>query len=263
MVELNFTAEDKAAVEKVGIHYDFTEEKTREIAAKDVRAVEYKEWCSLLQMIYPGTLICSGLYQQRPQPAQGTIFKREWFNEEHTYTALPHMSMVIQSWDLPFVKSEGSAKCACIIMGRAGGNVYIIDVINEKMDFAENVAAFRRITAKYPKARAKVVENKANGPAIVSLLSKEIPGIVPYEPKGGKEERAIAVTPYFEAGNIFLPKSAPWLQDFVEQFVGFPSGKFKDMVDATVQGIDYLMEKPSVTGPPKDIGLTKESYWKR
>lgn len=210
-----------------------------------------------------GTYDWSALYQQRPQPAQGTIFKREWFNEEHTYTALPHMSMVIQSWDLPFVKSEGSAKCACIIMGRAGGNVYIIDVINEKMDFAENVAAFRRITAKYPKARAKVVENKANGPAIVSLLSKEIPGIVPYEPKGGKEERAIAVTPYFEAGNIFLPKSAPWLQDFVEQFVGFPSGKFKDMVDATVQGIDYLMEKPSVTGPPKDIGLTKESYWKR
>lgn len=210
-----------------------------------------------------GTYDWSALYQQRPQPAQGTIFKREWFNEEHTYTALPHMSMVIQSWDLPFVKSEGSAKCACIIMGRAGGSVYIIDVINEKMDFAENVAAFRRITAKYPKARAKVVENKANGPAIVSLLSKEIPGIVPYEPKGGKEERAIAVTPYFEAGNIFLPKSAPWLQDFVEQFVGFPSGKFKDMVDATVQGIDYLMEKPSVTGPPKDIGLTKESYWRR
>lgn len=63
MTELNFRQEDKAAVEKAGIHYDFTEEKTREIAAKDVRAVEYKEWCSLLQMLYPGTLICSGLFE--------------------------------------------------------------------------------------------------------------------------------------------------------------------------------------------------------
>lgn len=210
-----------------------------------------------------GSYEWSALYQQRPQPAQGTIFKREWFNEEHTYTKLPHMSMIIQSWDLPFVKSEDSAKCACIILGRAGGQIYIIDVMNEKMDFAENVSAFKRISAKYPKARAKVVENKANGPAIVSLLSKEIPGIVPYEPKGGKEERAIAATPYFEAGNVLLPRDAPWLQDFVEQFVGFPTGKFKDMVDATVQGIDYLMEKPTVTGPPSGMGLSKDSYWKR
>lgn len=208
-----------------------------------------------------GTYDWSALYQQRPQPAEGAIFKREWFN--HTYKALPHQNMIIQSWDLPFVKSEGSAKCACIIMGRAGGQIYIIDVINDKMDFAENVAAFRRITLKHPKARAKVVENKANGPAIVSLLAKEIPGIVPFEPKGSKEERAISITPYFEAGNILLPEEAPWLSDFVEQFVGFPSGKFKDMVDATVQGIQYLMDKPSMTGPPKDAILTKSSYWIR
>lgn len=211
-----------------------------------------------------GTYEWSALYQQRPQPAQGTVFKREWFSDENTYTTLPHMSLIIQSWDLPFVKSEGSAKCACIIMGRAGAKIYIIDVMNEKMDFTENVAAFRRISAKHPKARAKVVENKANGPAIVSLLAKEIPGVVPWEPTGGsKEDRAISVTPYFEAGNIMLPKDAPWVQDFVEQLVGFPSGKFKDMVDATVQGIQYLMDKPSMTGPPKDLsGLAKDSYWR-
>ena len=48
----------------------------------------------------------------------------------------------------------------------------------------------------------EIVENKANGPAIVNLLSKEIPGMVEFNPKGGKDERAISVTPYFEAGNI-------------------------------------------------------------
>lgn len=209
-----------------------------------------------------GTYDWSALYQQRPQPDKGVVFRREWFNDENTYTEVPHLSMIVQSWDLPFVKSEGSAKCACIVMGLAGAKIYILDVFNEKLDFAENVAAFRRISAKHPKARAKVVENKANGPAIVSLLKKEIPGIVPYEPRGSKWDRAIAVTPYFEAGNVMLPKHAPWLQDYVEQLVGFPSGAFKDMVDATVQGIDYLMEKPSVTGPPKgDTALAKQSYW--
>lgn len=62
MTELNFKAEDKATVQQAGIHYDFTEEKARKIAAKDARDVDYKEWCSLLQMLYPGTLICSGIF---------------------------------------------------------------------------------------------------------------------------------------------------------------------------------------------------------
>ncbi len=59
------------------------------------------------------------------------------------------------------------------------------------------------MTAKWPKARAKVVEDKANGPAVMDVLDKEIPGMVPYNPRGSKEERAISVTPYFEAGNVF------------------------------------------------------------
>lgn len=62
MTALNFKPEDKAAVQQAGIYYDFTEEKTREIAAKNARDVTYEEWCSLLQMLYPSTLICSGLF---------------------------------------------------------------------------------------------------------------------------------------------------------------------------------------------------------
>lgn len=206
-----------------------------------------------------GTYDWSALYQQRPQPAEGAIFKREWMN--NTYKVLPEDINVIQSWDLPFVKSEGSAKCACIVMGRKGSSIYIIDVLNDKMEFTENVEAIRRMSAKHPSARAKVVENKANGPAIVSLLKKEIPGIVEFDPKGSKEERAISVTPYFEAGNIYMPDSsiAPWVQDYIEDLLKFPSGKYKDTVDATVQGILYLMDMPMSDIMPEFV--PKENYW--
>lgn len=208
-----------------------------------------------------GSYEWSALYQQRPQPATGTIFKREWMNQ--FYTELPQLNMEIQSWDLPFVKSEQSAKCACLVMGRSGSRIYIIDLLNDKMEFAENVTAIRTMTAKHPKARAKVIENKANGPALVSLLSKKIAGIVEFNPKGGKEERALSVTPYFEAGNIFFPDPAraPWVHDLIEDLVGFPSGRYKDTVDALVQGILYLMDKPAVSAPPMEQGLTRSSYW--
>ena len=33
------------------------------IAAKEVTSVEYSEWCSLLQTLYPDKLICSGLFE--------------------------------------------------------------------------------------------------------------------------------------------------------------------------------------------------------
>jgi predicted phage terminase large subunit-like protein len=190
-----------------------------------------------------GSVDYAGQYQQKPAPAEGIIFKREWMTK--FYTELPANSVIIQSWDLPFTKSEASAKCAGIIMAKKGSEIYIIDVVNEKMEFTESVAAIRMMTGKHPNARAKVIENKANGPAIVSLLKKEIPGMVEFNPKGGKEERARSVTPYFEAGNVYFPNPAThaWVNDLILDLLNFPNGMYKDTVDATVQGILYLYDK--------------------
>jgi len=212
-----------------------------------------------------GSVQYAGQFQQTPAPAEGIIFKRDWMNQQFTKKSLPYLSMIIQSWDMAFTKSEGSAKVAGFTMARAGSNIYILDLENDKMTFTESVAAVRRLSGKWPRARAKVVENKANGPAIVDLLKKEIPGMVEFNPKGSKEERAISITPYFEAGNIWFPdpKEAPWVNDLIRDLLIFPKGTFKDTVDALVQGILYLMDKPSVTGPPQAMdNLTKESYWR-
>jgi predicted phage terminase large subunit-like protein len=172
--------------------------------------------------------------------------------------------MLIQSWDLAFTKSEGSAKCAGFVLGRIGSDVYIRDLVNKKMTFNESVQAVRVMSKLWPKARAKVIENKANGPALVDTLKKEIPGMVEFNPKGSKEERAISVTPYFEAGNVWFPDpaEAPWVKDLINDLLSFPKGMYKDTVDALVQGVLYLMDKPAMGGPPKENTLYKVSYWK-
>lgn len=211
-----------------------------------------------------GSAQYAGQFQQTPAPAEGIVFKREWLGNTFKECSIPHLSMTIQSWDMAFTKSAGSAKVAGFVLSRSGSNIYIRDLENEKMTFTESVASVRRLSGKWPKARAKVVENKANGPAIVDLLKKEISGMVEFNPKGSKEERAISVTPYFEAGNIWFPdpKESPWVEDLIRDLLIFPKGTYKDTVDALVQGILYLMDKPSMSGPPKDAMLTRESYWK-
>jgi predicted phage terminase large subunit-like protein len=203
----------------------------------------------------------SAQYQQRPQPAGGTIFQREWMNK--TYRELPAGAFIIQSWDLPFKNSESSAKCAGIIMARKDADIYFIDVVNDKMSFTSSVTAIKSLTAKYPKARAKVVEDKANGPAIINFLQKDVPGMIPFNPKGSKEDRALSVSPYFESGNIYFPEYAPWKGDLIDDFVRFPTGVYKDTVDASVQGILYLMDKKSMSLGESSNTLTQKSYWNK
>ena len=210
-----------------------------------------------------GSLQYAGQFQQTPAPAEGVIFKREWLNSLYSDGTAPR-TQDIQSWDMAFTKSEGSAKVAGFVMGRHNADIYIKDLVNDKMTFTESVTAVRTLSGKWPRARAKVIENKANGPAIVDLLKKEIPGMVEFNPKGSKEERAISVTPYFEAGNIHFPdpKTHPWVDDLIRDLLIFPKGTFKDTTDALVQGILYLMDKPITVNKQKYTALTKESYWR-
>jgi predicted phage terminase large subunit-like protein len=128
-------------------------------------------------------------------------------------------------------------------MASKGAELFFIDCVNDKMSFTDSVTAIRGMTAKHPKARAKVVEDKANGPAIISYLQKEIPGMIPFNPKGSKEDRALSVAPYFEAGNVYFPIAAPWKGDLIDDLLRFPTGVYKDTVDASVQGILYLYDK--------------------
>lgn len=201
----------------------------------------------------------TAMYQQRPQPADGTIFQREWFSKR--YRVLPSGATIIQTWDLPFKNSEASAKCAGLIMARKGGELFICDCINEKMSFTASVAAIKNMTAKHPEARAKVIEDKANGPAIIDFLKKDVAGMVSFNPKGSKEDRALSIAPYFEAGNVYFLDGASWAGELIEDLVKFPGGIYKDTVDALVQGILYLMDKPNVLTLGESSIMEKESLW--
>ena len=72
----------------------------------------------------------------------------------------------------------------------------------------------------------------------------------------------MSITPYFEAGNIHFPdpKTHSWVEDLIKDLLIFPKGTYKDTVDALVQGILYLMNKP--TSPIGGDEMEKESYWR-
>jgi len=187
-----------------------------------------------------GTYEWSALYDQNPSPPQGSIIQRGWLNY---YKVLPSkFEEVIQSWDFAFDKSDSSSYVVGQVWGKVGADKYLIDQVRDRMNFTESLRAVKNLSAKHPQAKAKFMEKKANGAAIMNSLKREISGIIPVNPDGSKVERLYAVTPQFEAGNVYLPDPsiAPWVNDYVEEFVSFPNATNDDQVDCTTQALSNL-----------------------
>ena len=151
---------------------------------------------------------------------------------------------VIQSGDFTFKETDHSDNVSGQVWGQVGANFYLLDNDTARMDFVLQVRAMQRMSSKWPEALEKVVEDKANGPAIISALGSRIPGIVPYNPRGSKTARAYSVSPLFEAGNVFLPpmdEEHPWVKRYIDELLAFPNAEHDDQVDSTTQALDTLV----------------------
>lgn len=178
------------------------------------------------------------LYQQRPAPQEGAMFKREWWQY---WKEIPgDLFDFLQSWDCTFKDKNTSDYVVGQVWARSRknpANRYLLDQVRARMTFTETVQTVRGLSAKWPQTTRKLIEDKANGTAVMDVLKKEIPGIVPVEPMGGKVVRAHAVTAVVEAGNVYIPdvSIASWVHDFIEELASFPSGVHDDQVDAMTQ----------------------------
>ena len=191
-----------------------------------------------------GSYNWSGLYQQRPSPAEGAIFLRHWWRQ---YNENPQqlgygMEEIIQSWDLTFKDSKGTDYVVRQVWGKRGADCYLLDQVRARMDFPATLKAVRALRAKWPQARKILIEDAANGPAVIATLKREIPGLIAVRPEGGKVARAHAVTGLIEAGNVYIPSSetCAWVGDYIEECSAFPNGANDDMVDAMTQALNRL-----------------------
>jgi predicted phage terminase large subunit-like protein len=200
-----------------------------------------------------GMYAVAGQFQQRPSPRGGGMFKTLWwrwykheraFRPEGCDTApavdLPNLDWQVISVDAAFKKTAIGSRVGILVIGGLGANRYVLDNRTAHMTFKETCDTIKELRAQYPRALRILVEDKANGPAIVDTLSAEIAGVIAVTPEGGKEARASAIQPAVEAGNVFLPEGAAWLDDFVGEFSTFPAGARDDQVDALSQALIYM-----------------------
>lgn len=188
-----------------------------------------------------GTRTWEALYQGRPTPPDGGIFKREWWRH---WTEAPPLKNLLQSWDMAFKGTSTSDYVVGQVWARHGADYFLLDSIRGRMDFPATCAAVRTMTERWPQAQLKLVEDAANGPAVIAALRSEVGGLVGIKPNGGKEARASAVSALVEGGNVYLPPLRhAWVRDFLDEATAFPfGGVHDDQVDAMTQALLRLRQ---------------------
>lgn len=185
-----------------------------------------------------GSYDWSALFQQRPSPESGNIFDR---NHWQYYQELPaRPGQWVMSVDAAFKDKTDSDFVVIQVWFKHEGRFYLVDQVRDRMSFTATVAAIRQMVAKHPRCAAKLIEDKANGSAVIDTLKLEIPGLIPINPTDSKVARARAISPFIEAGNVFLPQNAAWVGDFVEEMASFPNGANDDQCDALSQALRYM-----------------------
>jgi predicted phage terminase large subunit-like protein len=193
-----------------------------------------------------GTYDFAGQHQQRPSPAEGGMFKRTYF-QRYRREELPACQFVVITVDCTFKKVDDADFVAIHVYAVVGPRYYMLARRHERMGFRATKDTVRMLWDQY-KPVATLIEDKANGSAVIEALSAEVPGVIAINPEGGKEARAWAAQPTVEAGAMFLPAAGvlpgdnglDGADEVINEAAEFPNGKHDDDVDAMTQFINWV-----------------------
>ena len=186
-------------------------------------------------------------YQQTPVPSEGNIIRRDWiryFDEEPE-----EFNTVVSSWDLASTIEERSSFSVGLLVGKLGANFFVLELVRGKFQAPElRRLMMRKIEEWQPDAA--IVEATELGRSMVQDIRRttELPLLLD-APRFDKRARLEAQAARFEAGQVHLPRNAPWLGSYLSELLGFPFEPHDDQVDATSLALNYMVARAARTRP--------------
>lgn len=195
--------------------------------------------------------------QQEPTPGEGLIFRQTMLEPPWTTATVPAVfDRVILSGDMTFKDTKISDRVAWVVFAQHGKDLYVLHAEAEKRDFLHTLDDARRLIARW-KPELVLIEDKANGSAVMNVLKQSFPAIVPFSPgSDSKVARAQAITGYLRAGDVHFPEHDPG--GLKRELLEFPRGAHDDLVDAFVQTLLHLYKD----GNASQTAAAAENIWK-
>jgi predicted phage terminase large subunit-like protein len=195
-------------------------------------------------------------YQQNPMPKGGAMVKTSWLQFYGPNDLPKRFSTIVQSWDTANKTSELNDYSACTTWGYFEGKCYLLHVFRKRLIYPDLKRAVMDLKKQFNPSSI-IIEDKASGTQLIQDIKADgISTVKGVEPLSGMDKvmRLNAKTPMFENGFVFLPKQAPWLDEYVRELTGFPGAKFDDQVDSTTQALEFL------EGPGRNMEIWMRAF---
>jgi predicted phage terminase large subunit-like protein len=190
-----------------------------------------------------GSMSFSAQYQQTPVPAGGTFIKRKWLKSYSPSELLtePRDRTVI-SWDIALSETQTGDSSAGVVLLCRGDTFYVLEVAKGQYPFKQLSENIRAMARRYPRA-SLLIEESPISLGLIQALRQENVSVIAIKPSKDKHSRVISQTDRFEAGSVFLPERADWLDSLIGELLAFPAGRHDDQVDALVQGMAWARDQ--------------------
>jgi predicted phage terminase large subunit-like protein len=219
----------------------------REIATTDGQSHFWRKGDALHEVREPLTVLeqikrllgadaFNAQYLQVPLPDTGNLLKRSWLQ---TYDIRPIRQpgdQIVQSWDTAMKATDTSDYSVCLtFLVRNKNQYYLTDLYRGQPEFPE-LTKLVISHAQKVKADAILIEDSASGTSLIQTVRRAgLQGVIAMKSTADKATRMYGQTPKLEAGSLFIPKSAPWLAEFLTEYLAFPKGRYDDQIDCLSQ----------------------------
>lgn len=209
-----------------------------------------------------GSAMFLAQHQQRPSPMGGKIFQRKWwrfYTRPKGWESMPKQELykllgitrVATGWDTALTESRANDYTSQHTIGECPDRFLVLDHWKDRLEFPDVERAIVTTQLKWGAAAVPIEGGgSASGKAAVQQIranKRRVPALE--VPNVAKEVRAALVSPTVEAGLVYLPDDAPWVEDFIESCSAFPRGDHDDDVDSFTITLDWLLHGKTLSAP--------------
>jgi len=182
----------------------------------------------------------AALYQQRPSPEGGGLFKRSWFKyydkvgdyyriDGRSYSLAQCRTFVVV--DLAFsVKAENDWTVIQAWAVTPECDQILLDVHRERMTGDQLAPSIKNMVAKWNADYAGIEDVQAQT-LVVQTMRRQGIAVRALKANMDKITRSIPLQIRYEAGQVWHPRSHPHLESLEHELLTFPKGTWDDQVD--------------------------------
>ena len=201
----------------------------------------------------------ASLYQQRPAPEEGDLFRREWLRPYETEPARDTLRIYGAS-DYA-VTADGGDYTVHIVVGiDPQQRIWLLDLWRQQADSSVWVEAFCDLVKQWKPiwwAEETGQIKSGVGPFLLRRMRERQAYVAreTFPTRGDKAIRAQSIRGRMALDGLYVPTAKPWCEAFIHELLTFPTGRHDDQVDALGligQLLDRMLagEKPRPQEPP-------------